>query len=609
MSLSTANLPGTEPQSQWYRYSSSDLAVVFVHGLHSNKRDCWLSDSPHQYWPHLVARDERFRDAAIFLGSYYTAADAAHLDVDQCATQLYDAMRLPDATHTQAVLDKMHLVFVCHSMGGIVLRRLLVAHHASFENKRVALLLVASPARGSSLARLARPLARLFRHSQLAALEPNSRFLTELERDFARLVADRTIATFFGKELCEHRRTPLMRWQQWLAHPLFAPLRGLTIVQRDSAGGCFGTPIVVPTTDHITIAKPTSLTHPSHRHLFNFLVDAKFVTGTPPDFALPDSSQWQSPAHLIDTLERRFGMRYEPAQLTKPFRVYWPVRLRQPTVIHACQAFVAAGLQKSGGVLELWIDDLGNITHPPGDFEGRIKNWITAAGGDASALAVYRLSSEPNPCAADRWAAVTAWLGKSHFKLSRILTVSKLLTSEEAETQHFQDLLEKRPRRLLSPALVWAGLSSCQTAASEESVVTLGGSDEAPMWSAWRECVGQGAKPVSHLYVPGLLYSNSKGDRYVHMADDSLSWHSRDDIAGALRSEFASTTERDPLAEGRLIPWLLSECILLHAFMAGDQPLFQLHGRIITSVSQLDGIEREAIIPAMADALTRILLQ
>jgi hypothetical protein len=46
--------------NEWLRYTESDSAIVFIHGLMSNSTSCWLfeseKDPKHQsYWPDLVA--------------------------------------------------------------------------------------------------------------------------------------------------------------------------------------------------------------------------------------------------------------------------------------------------------------------------------------------------------------------------------------------------------------------------------------------------------------------------------------------------------------------------------------------------------------------------
>src|SRR5262249_22601685 len=50
-------LPATGRNNLWFRQPDSDTALVFVHGVLSDSRSCWLSSGDHgqAYWPQLIA--------------------------------------------------------------------------------------------------------------------------------------------------------------------------------------------------------------------------------------------------------------------------------------------------------------------------------------------------------------------------------------------------------------------------------------------------------------------------------------------------------------------------------------------------------------------------
>jgi hypothetical protein len=73
-------LPAAGENNLWYDYTDARLVLVFVHGVLSDSRNCWLrlddKREPSVYWPALIKTDKRLPRMAIYLGGYYTAIDA-----------------------------------------------------------------------------------------------------------------------------------------------------------------------------------------------------------------------------------------------------------------------------------------------------------------------------------------------------------------------------------------------------------------------------------------------------------------------------------------------------------------------------------------------------
>ena len=90
-------------------------------------------------------------------------------------------MRLDD------VLKSTQLIFVCHSMGGIVVRKFIVERAAELigAKKEIDLFLVASPSLGASYADWLSPLAQQFGHAQADALRfvRNNDWLKDLTKN------------------------------------------------------------------------------------------------------------------------------------------------------------------------------------------------------------------------------------------------------------------------------------------------------------------------------------------------------------------------------------------------------------------------------------------
>jgi len=139
---------GSTDQNAWYRKYDGDVVLVFVHGIRSNSATCWRTDQPGKdgtrpYWPDLIAHDRRFDGISIYLGGYYADIDSTFLGIPQVSIVLYNALLREE--QGRSVLEFKTIIFVCHSMGGIIVRNILVNHSAAFEAKRVGLILIASP--------------------------------------------------------------------------------------------------------------------------------------------------------------------------------------------------------------------------------------------------------------------------------------------------------------------------------------------------------------------------------------------------------------------------------------------------------------------------------
>jgi hypothetical protein len=152
VSFDPAWLPEVGRNNLWYRQSDSNTVLIFVHGVLSDSRSCWLSaaDSSGTYWPRLVAEDSRFGGDGIYLGGYYTAVDAGRYEIRNAADELLGALSRGGRS---SVLARDRLIFVCHSTGGIVVRYILTNNDHLFLQKEVGLVLIASPSYGSRWAK------------------------------------------------------------------------------------------------------------------------------------------------------------------------------------------------------------------------------------------------------------------------------------------------------------------------------------------------------------------------------------------------------------------------------------------------------------------------
>ena len=306
--------------------------------------------------------------------------------------------------------------------------------------------------------------------------------------------------------------------------------------------------------------------------------------------AIPQISSISMLDSLIRVLDEYFGLRWEPSTFreSESAVLYWPVRLRPATPIHAMQSFIAASLQKKGVAIKLFLDDLGNTESTREMFASSASRWFNAVGARFEDVAVSLFSEVATAdTAGGTWEITRKWLSENSYRLEKVLEVSKLTIA--GQEIRLEELLQRRPRRLLTPPLVWTCLSYLLEQNSHASVITLGGYDERVLWKAWRESVRGEEVIVGHLYGPVLeeAVPTSPGQP-VHMATTNLAWDSREDILNALEEDrLAGTDAKNYLALGRMAEWCIRGAILLPRFVADQPPDWEIDGKKIGPLSNI----------------------
>jgi hypothetical protein len=297
----TKNLPPSGTNNLWYSYDDSQLAIVFVHGVLSDSRGCWLNQEDEDrpvYWPALLATDRRLPPHSVFLGGYYTAIDAGPYEIRNCARELFGALRRPDEQGRPGPLSKPRIVFVCHSTGGIVARYMLYKEREHFEQKRVGLVLIASPSYGARWADRLSMIVTFYNNSLGAQLQWGNWSLEELDSNFKNLVHRRQIPGLHGVEAYENH---------FILHHRFLPNRSV-VVERESAGKYFGEPVMLRSTNHFSAVKPNNLRHPAHELLVEFLLEHFSDVVAPPN---SDDSRSNSPSIFHYISSRRISSIYD----------------------------------------------------------------------------------------------------------------------------------------------------------------------------------------------------------------------------------------------------------------------------------------------------------
>jgi pimeloyl-ACP methyl ester carboxylesterase len=276
-------IPISGTDNIWFCENNSDTVIVFVHGLNSDSLLAWkrLSDETGDksiYWPDLVVSDPNLKHPSVYLAGFYTKVGATDYGMADAANELYAALSTPSGNQVP-VLSKRNILFVGHSLGGIIVREVLVDHAKEFADKRVGLLLVASPSYGSDYATMLATVASVARQTLVEELKIGSPFLRQLDQKFKLLRDEQTIPSLVGVELVENQFVDLGAGNSGMSATLMsqfgwtlAKVFGTRVVEPASAARYFAGSVVIPKSDHYTIARPTGLNDLTHRELVRLFI-------------------------------------------------------------------------------------------------------------------------------------------------------------------------------------------------------------------------------------------------------------------------------------------------------------------------------------------------
>jgi pimeloyl-ACP methyl ester carboxylesterase len=148
--------------------------IVFVHGLHGS-RESWRA-SNGAYWPDMVRADPRFAFSDIVVAEYPTPASNGKMSSLQLSDVLWNRLK------QDHVWDHREVVFLAHSLGGILVEEMLLRHPADAAKVRF-IVSYGTPHEGSSIARIASIYDKDPLLGDLSDTSDNT-FLTQLENDW-----------------------------------------------------------------------------------------------------------------------------------------------------------------------------------------------------------------------------------------------------------------------------------------------------------------------------------------------------------------------------------------------------------------------------------------
>jgi pimeloyl-ACP methyl ester carboxylesterase len=252
-------------QGQWIQHPQQNKTVIFVHGILSSSESGWTYKKGVFWfkksiaWFNLLKEEAELKDLGIYTFSYKTGIFSGTYSLNDVVTAFKEHLKLD-----KVLQPNKQLIFVCHSMGGIVVRKFIVERQTELINLnlQIGLFLVASPSLGSDYANLINGFAKKLKSTQADALRfnQNNIWLNDLDNQFMNFKEARYLP-LIGKELIEDKFV--------IKKLFFIP----QIVEPFSGARYFGEHLRVADSDHFSIAKPKDKKAEQHRLLCEFIKD------------------------------------------------------------------------------------------------------------------------------------------------------------------------------------------------------------------------------------------------------------------------------------------------------------------------------------------------
>jgi pimeloyl-ACP methyl ester carboxylesterase len=170
----SATFPQTTTQQAQAQPVPRARVIVFVHGIHGS-RESWRAANG-AYWPDLIRTDPRFAYSDVEVAEYPTPASNGKMSSVQLAEILFAHLK------QEHVWEHREVVFLAHSLGGILVEEMLLRHPA--EAARVKFIVsYGTPHEGSAVARIASIYDRDPLLNDLSDAGDNT-LLTHLEHDW-----------------------------------------------------------------------------------------------------------------------------------------------------------------------------------------------------------------------------------------------------------------------------------------------------------------------------------------------------------------------------------------------------------------------------------------
>jgi len=236
---------GTRPEASRSRFIAergSPGLVIFVHGVGGDADRSWRNSSTNAYWPELLGSDPSMKDFDVYVVAYASPLLGHASTIEEVSQRLLQQLR---DRGFFARYQQIH--FITHSMGGLVVKRLLVELNRPSELETLrrvrTVLFLSTPAQGATVADTASWLSLNPQLRDMAPADLNS-FLQSLDNQWDVLLHDRdAFGGVFPRAYCAYETLPT---------------GGVMVVSRIYATSRCDPPRYPLDVDHYAIAKPPS---------------------------------------------------------------------------------------------------------------------------------------------------------------------------------------------------------------------------------------------------------------------------------------------------------------------------------------------------------------
>jgi pimeloyl-ACP methyl ester carboxylesterase len=217
-------------QTSFYeRQGSPDRVIVFVHGIFGSSTATWTC-SRDVSWPKLFKDDDAFKGSDIYVAGYDTPYLGNTMTIDEVVANLKNRL-----DNDEVFTTHREVVFVAHSLGGLIVQRLLLTYRKSAE-KVPFIYFYSTPQTGAQIASLGKIFSADPLIKQMLPGNAND-YLLNMENEWRE--------AGFGniRRYCAYEKKSL---------------KGVLVVDRLSATRGCSDGVIPIAEDHLTIVKPCS---------------------------------------------------------------------------------------------------------------------------------------------------------------------------------------------------------------------------------------------------------------------------------------------------------------------------------------------------------------
>jgi hypothetical protein len=214
-------------RSRYIRRLNGKSVIVFVHGIFGDAQATWANPDSQAYWPELLTNDDAFTDADIYVLAFNSPYLRGATTIDELVEQAHQ-----DLIADEVFSAHRRVIFLCHSMGGLVTRKMLTRYQPLAESVPL-IYFFATPTEGAEITRLASVFSK---NPQITGMSPADadNYVTVVQRDWR-------AAKFHVTSRCAYEEKATM---------------GVQIVKQMSASMLCDGPVLPIESDHIGIVKP-----------------------------------------------------------------------------------------------------------------------------------------------------------------------------------------------------------------------------------------------------------------------------------------------------------------------------------------------------------------